>query len=78
MVSATAHDTDETIALRRVRATPKPSLFTEHLRSKVCAGFFVSAAGRDVRSPNRLIPLLYAGAALAVGVASLGSALLTS
>jgi hypothetical protein len=43
------------------------------------AGFFLSAAGRGVSAPNRLILLLYVGAAwLAVGVASLGVAILTS
>jgi hypothetical protein len=41
------------------------------------AGFFLSAAGRGVTAPNRLVLLIYAGAAsLAVGVASLGIALL--
>ena len=43
------------------------------------AGFFLSAAGRGRTAPNALIWLLYAGAAsLAVGVAALGTALLTS
>jgi hypothetical protein len=43
------------------------------------AGFFLSSAGRGVERPNRLIVLLYAGvAALALGVASLGIALLTT
>lgn len=43
------------------------------------AGFFFSVAGRDVTEPNRLIGLLYAGAAcLAVGVVSLGIGLLTT
>jgi hypothetical protein len=43
------------------------------------AGFFFSAAGRDVAKPNRFIVLLYAGAAsLAVGVVSLGLGLLTA
>jgi hypothetical protein len=42
------------------------------------AGFFLSAVGRNVTQPNRLILVLYTGAAvLAVGVASLGLALLT-
>jgi hypothetical protein len=43
------------------------------------AGFFLSAAGREVTKPNRLILLLYTGAAfLAVGVVSLGVGLLTA
>ncbi len=43
------------------------------------AGFFFSAAGRELTKPNRLIALLYAGAvSLAVGVVSLGIGLLTS
>ena len=43
------------------------------------AGFFLSSAGRGVERPNRLIVLLYAGvAALALGVASLGIALLAT
>lgn len=42
------------------------------------AGFFLSVAGRDVESPNRLLALVWAGAlALAVGVATLGVGLLT-
>ena len=42
------------------------------------AGFFFSSAGRGTTEPNRFILLVYAGAALlAVGVASLGFALLT-
>ena len=41
------------------------------------AGFFLSAAGRGVEKPNRLILLLYLGAALlALGVISLGVGLL--
>jgi len=41
------------------------------------AGFFLSAAGRGVTRPNRLIVLLYTGAlSLAVGVVSLGIGLL--
>jgi len=43
------------------------------------AGFFLSAAGRDVTKPNQLIALLYAGAlSLVVGVVSLGIGLLTT
>jgi hypothetical protein len=43
------------------------------------AGFFLSAAGREVTGPNRLIVLLYAGAtSLALGVVSLGVGLLTA
>jgi len=43
------------------------------------AGFFLSSAGRDVLSPNRLIVLLYAGVvALALGVAALGIGLLAT
>lgn len=43
------------------------------------AGFFFSSAGRDVTRPNRWIVLLYIGAvSLAVGVVSLGIALLTA
>jgi hypothetical protein len=43
------------------------------------AGFFFSAAGREVVGPNRFIGLLYLGAAsLAVGVVSLGVGLLTA
>jgi len=41
------------------------------------AGFFLSAIGRGAEKPNRLILLLYLGAAsLAVGVVSLGIGLL--
>ena len=43
------------------------------------AGFFLSSAGRNATAPNRLIVLVYAGAAsLALGVASLGLGLLTA
>jgi hypothetical protein len=43
------------------------------------AGFFLSAAGRGLTQPNRLVVLLYAGmASLALGVASLGIGLLTT
>ncbi|HEX8596898.1 MAG TPA: hypothetical protein VF952_00065 [Chloroflexia bacterium] len=43
------------------------------------AGFFFSSMGRGVTQPNRLIVLLYAGAvSLAVGVVSLGIALLST
>jgi hypothetical protein len=43
------------------------------------AGFFLSSAGRDVTRPNRLVGLVYAGAvSLALGVVSLGIALLAS
>ena len=43
------------------------------------AGFFFSSAGRGTTEPNRLIAVLYAGAAsLAVGVVSLGIGLLTA
>ena len=43
------------------------------------AGYFFSSAGRGVTEPNRLIVLLYLGAAsLALGVASLGIGLLTT
>jgi len=42
------------------------------------AGFFLSAAGKDVTQPNRFILVLYLGAAsLAVGVVSLGIGLLS-
>ena len=42
------------------------------------AGFFFSSAGRGATQPNRLILLVYAGAAsLAVGVVSLALGLLT-
>ena len=42
------------------------------------AGFFLSAAGRNVTRPNRFIVLLYIGAlSLAAGVISLGLGLLT-
>ena len=41
------------------------------------AGFFLSSMGANRTSPNRLIALLFAGAvSLAVGVATLGAALL--
>ena len=41
------------------------------------AGFFLSSMGREVMQPNRLIALVYAGAAsLALGVVSLGIGLL--
>ena len=43
------------------------------------AGFFLSSLGRDVTRPNRLIILLWIGAAcLAAGVLTLGIGLLTS
>jgi hypothetical protein len=43
------------------------------------AGFFLSAAGKNVTQPNRFIWVLYLGAAsLAVGVVSLGIGLLTA
>lgn len=43
------------------------------------AGFFFSAAGRDVRKPNAFIALVYVGAAaLAAGVIALGIGLLAS
>lgn len=43
------------------------------------AGFFFSAAGRDVKAPNRYVILLYLGiASLSLGVLSLGIGLLTS
>ncbi len=43
------------------------------------AGFFLSAVGRNVIKPNRLIVLLYMGiASLSVGVVSLGIGLLTA
>lgn len=43
------------------------------------AGFFLSSAGRGATEPNRLIGLVYAGAAaLTAGVLALGIGLLTS
>jgi hypothetical protein len=43
------------------------------------AGFFFSSAGRGVTQPNRLIVLLYLGAAsLAIGAVALGLSLLTA
>ena len=43
------------------------------------AGFFLSAAGHGTTKPNRLIVLLYAGAAcLAAGAVALGIGLLTA
>jgi hypothetical protein len=43
------------------------------------AGFFLSAAGKGVTTPNRFIVLLYTGfVALAVGVVSLGIGLLAA
>jgi hypothetical protein len=43
------------------------------------AGFFLSAAGKNVTQPNRFIWVLYLGAvSLAVGVVSLGIGLLTA
>jgi hypothetical protein len=45
----------------------------------VSAGFFLSSAGRDVHAPNRLVLLLWAGAALlAASVVALGIGLLTA
>ena len=42
------------------------------------AGFFLSAAGKGVTRPNRLIVLLYLGiASLTLGVVALGTGLLT-
>src|SRR5215204_6481740 len=42
------------------------------------AGFFLSATGRDVAAPNRLIWVVYGGAlSLAIGAVSLGVGLLT-
>jgi hypothetical protein len=43
------------------------------------AGFFLSAAGRDRTGPNRLVVLIWAGAAsLAAGVVTLGVGLVMS
>ena len=43
------------------------------------AGFFLSAAGRGVTTPNRFIVMLYAGVlALALGVGALGVGLLAA
>jgi hypothetical protein len=43
------------------------------------AGFFLSAVGREVTRPNRLVVLLYFGmVSLAAGVVSLGIGLLTA
>jgi hypothetical protein len=43
------------------------------------AGFFLSAAGRDRTGPNRLVVMIWAGAAsLAAGVVTLGVGLVTS
>jgi hypothetical protein len=43
------------------------------------AGFFFSSSGRETTSPNRLVVLVYAGAVcLALGVVSLGLALLST
>jgi hypothetical protein len=43
------------------------------------AGFFLSAIGRDRQRPNRLIVLLWLGAAsVAAGVVTLGTGLLTA
>jgi hypothetical protein len=43
------------------------------------AGFFLSAAGPGATQPNRLVALIYAGAAaLALGVVSLGVGLLVA
>ncbi|HEU4487973.1 MAG TPA: hypothetical protein VFS38_01655 [Actinomycetota bacterium] len=43
------------------------------------AGFFLSAAGKELTQPNRLVVLLYAGAvSLGAGVVSLGIGLLTA
>ncbi|MDQ6669409.1 MAG: hypothetical protein M3069_01365 [Chloroflexota bacterium] len=43
------------------------------------AGFFLSAAGRGLTQPNRLVVLLYLGiASLGVGVGSFGLGLLTA
>ena len=45
----------------------------------IAAGFFLSSAGRDVTRPNRLVILLWIGAAfLAAGVLTLGVGLLTA
>jgi Ni,Fe-hydrogenase I cytochrome b subunit len=45
----------------------------------VSVGFFVSAAGRGVTQPNRLIVILYVGVVcLALGVIALGIGLLTA
>jgi hypothetical protein len=42
-------------------------------------GFFLSAAGKGITTPNRFIVLLYAGiASLALGVVSLGIGLITA
>ena len=43
------------------------------------AGFFLSAAGKGITTPNRFIVLLYLGvASLTIGVVSLGIGLLTA
>ena len=45
----------------------------------ISAGFFLSAAGRGVTTPNRFIVVLYAGVlALALGVGALGVGLLAA
>ena len=45
----------------------------------ISAGFFLSAAGRGVTTPNRFIVMLYAGVlALALGVGALGVGLLAA
>lgn len=45
----------------------------------VSAGFFLSSAGKDVHEPNRLIALVWAGAALlAAATITLGIGLLTA
>lgn len=45
----------------------------------VSAGFFAASAGKDVHEPNRLIAVLYAGAALlAASTITLGIGLLTA
>lgn len=43
------------------------------------AGFFLSAAGQGITTPNRFIVLLYLGVeSLTIGVVSLGIGLLTA
>ena len=64
---------------RRRRRPPRVVLLVDVSYSVArCAGFFLSIANPRAERPNRLIALVYlGGAALAVGVVTLGIGLLT-
>ena len=65
------------LAMARQRPASRKPSFAPSAANLIAAGFFLSAAGRGVEKPNRLILLLYLGAiSLAAGVVALGIGLL--